>query len=101
MAISLSVTQSGDGDLLVYAGNLDGKHVAIIDHIILSVSASGWSFHTWYYEEDFFLGTPRVDVGWKGLMVKAPYSGGAGTAHAMADYWEVDERVKSPMINIS
>jgi hypothetical protein len=100
MAIQLSVTQFG-GKLLVYANNTSGDHVAIIDHIILSVDSNGSSWHTWHYQDDFYFGSGRVDTGWAGLMVEMNYSGGPAKAHATADYWEVDQTVKSPTVNIS
>lgn len=100
MAITLGVTQSG-GKLRVYANNSSGNHVAIIDHIILSVDWDGSSWHTWHYQDDFYFGSGRVPAGWGGLMVAMNYSGGSATAHATADYWEVDESVKSPVVNIS
>jgi hypothetical protein len=100
MAISLSVSQSG-GKLRVYADNSGGDHVAIIDHIILSIDGNGSSWHTWHYQDDFYFGSGRVPTGWAGLMVEMNYSGGKAKAHATADYWEVDQSVKSPTINIS
>jgi hypothetical protein len=34
-------------------------------------------------------------------MVEMNYSGGAAKAQATADYWEVDQKAKSPTVNIS
>lgn len=99
MAITLSISQWG-GKLLVYAGN-NGDHVAIIDHIILSVDWDGSSWHTWHYQDDLYFGSGRVPTGWVGLMVEMNYPGGAAKAHATADYWEVDQRVKSPTVDLS
>ena len=100
MAITLSVSQSG-GVLRVYANNSSGENVAIIDHIILSVNWNGSSWHTWHYQDDFFFGSGRVPTGWAGIMVEMDYSGGEAEAHATADYWEVDQTVKSPAINVT
>ncbi len=99
MAISLSVSHSS-GKLRVYASNTGGDHVAIIDHIILSIDWGASSLHTWYYQDDFYFGSGRVPTGWGGLMVEKNYSGGTAGVHATADYWEVDQRVKSPTINV-
>src|SRR5262245_9348824 len=100
MAITLSVSQSG-GKLLVYANNSSGNAVAIIDHIILSIDWNGSSLHTWHYQDDFYFGSGRVPAGWGGLMVAVNYSGGTAKAHAKAAYWEVDQNVTSPTVNIS
>lgn len=100
MAISLSVSQSG-GNLRVYANNSSGDHVAIIDHIIVSIEFDGSSWHTWHYQDDFYFGSGRVSTGWAGVMVVMPYGGGPAEVHATADYWEVDQRVKSPTVNVS
>jgi hypothetical protein len=70
MALQLSVTQSR-GKLRVYANNSSGT------------SGSG-----------------RVDTGWAGLMVEMNYAGGPAKAHATAEYWEVDQSVKSPSVNV-
>ena len=75
MAIQLSVTQSG-GKLRVYANNSSGDHVAIIDHIILRIDWEGVSYFTWYYQDDFYFGSGRVETGWAGIMVEMNYSGG-------------------------
>lgn len=99
MAIQLSVSQSG-GKLRVYAGN-NGDHVAIIDHIILSIEWNGSSWHIWKYQDDFYFGSGRVGTGWSGLMFEINYSGGPAKAHATADYFEVDKTAKSPKTNIS
>jgi hypothetical protein len=99
MALQLSVSQYG-GKLLVYAGN-NGNRVAIIDHIVLGIEGNGWSWYIWKYQDDFYFGSGRVDSGWAGLMVEMNYSSGPAKAHATADYWEVDQTVKSPMTNIS
>lgn len=101
MAITLSVVQS-PGKLSVYAGNASGNLVAIIDHIVLSVDTGGSSWHTWHYEDDFYLGTARVSPGWVGLMVQIAYAGGTpATASAKAAYWEVDELAASTPVAIS
>lgn len=99
MAISLTVSHSG-GKLRVYANNSGGANVAIIDHIILSVIWNGSSWHTWHYQDDFYFGSGRVPTGWAGLMVEMNYSGGTAQAYAKADYWEVDQSVTSPTVNI-
>jgi hypothetical protein len=99
MAITVSVSQFG-GKLRVYASN-NGDHVAIIDHIILSVDWNASSWHTWHYQDDFYFGSGRVDTGWGGLMVEMNYSGGTAKVHATAHYWEVNQSVKSPTIIIS
>jgi hypothetical protein len=99
MAIQLSVSQSG-GKLRVYASN-NGAHVAIIDHIVLSIEWDGSSWHIWKYQDDFYFGSGRVDTGWAGLMFEMNYSSGPAKAHATADYFEVDQTVKSPKTNIS
>lgn len=99
MAIQLSVTQSG-GKLRVYAGN-NGNNVAIIDHIVLSIEGNGWSWHIFKYQDDFYFGSGRVSTGWVGLMFEMNYSSGSAKAHATADYFEVDQTVKSPKVNIS
>ncbi len=99
MAISLTVSHSG-GKLRVYANNSGGDHVVIIDHIILSVVWNGSSWHTWHYQDDFFFGSGRVPTGWAGIMVEMNYPGGAAQVSAKADYWEVDQHVASPTINI-
>ena len=100
MAITLSVSQSS-GKLRVYAANSSGQNVAIIDHIILSVDFNGSSWHFWYYQDDFYFGSGRVSPGWTGLMVQKDYSSGSAQVHATADYWEVDQSVKSPTITVS
>jgi hypothetical protein len=103
MAIQLSVTQSSaTGELLVYADNSNGDHVAIIDNIILTVDLPGiGAWNRWFYQDDFALGTDRVPTGWSGIIVETNYSSGPATAHATAEYWEVDQSVKSPPVNIS
>jgi hypothetical protein len=100
VAIQVSVKQLG-GQLLVYAKS--GDHAAIIDHIILSIdNFNGWSSLTWFYQEDFYFGSGEVyGGGWEGLMVEMNYSGGPANVHATADYWEVDQRVKSPIVTIT
>lgn len=100
MAITLSVSQSA-GKLRVYANNQSGGNVAIIDHIIVSTHANGASWHVWHYQDDFYFGSGRVPKGWAGVMVEMNYAGGAAKAQATADYWEVDQKAKSPIVDIS
>jgi hypothetical protein len=99
MAIQLSVSQSS-GKLRVYAGN-NGNNVAIIDHIVLAIEAETWGWYIWKYQDDFYFGDGRVSTGWVGLMFTMNYSSGSAEAHATADYWEVDKRVKSPTVAVS
>ena len=100
MALTLSVSQLS-GKLRVIAGNSNGSNVVIIDHIILSVYWENSSQHSYYYQDDFYFGSGRVSAGWTGVMIKENYSGGTAVARATADYWEVDEMVKSPTVDIS
>lgn len=97
----LSCSSQSSGKLRVKANNSTGDHVVIIDHIILSIEGDGWSWHTWHYQDDFVFGSGRVDTGWGGIMVEKNYSSGPAEVHATADFWEVDQRVKSPTVNIS
>ena len=99
MALQLSVTQSG-GELRVYAAN-NGDHVAIIDHIVLAIEGDSWGWYIWKYQDDFYFGSGRVSTGWAGLMFEMSYSSGPAKAHATADYFEVDQTVKSPVTSIS
>jgi hypothetical protein len=101
MAIQMSVTQSG-GKLHVYADNSSGDHLAVIDNIILRVDFDhGGSWLTWHYSDEFYFPSGRIGAGVAGLMFEMNYSSGPAQAHATAEYWEVDQRVKSPPINIS
>jgi hypothetical protein len=100
MAIQLSVKQVG-GKLLVYADNISGDHVAIIDNIVLSIDLGYGFWHIWFYGDDFEFPEGRIGVGVAGVMVEMNYSSGPATAHATAEYWEVDQRVKSLPVNIS
>ena len=98
MALQLSVTQSG-GKLRVYANN-SGGNVVIIDNIIVSVDWDGFYWLTWHYQDDFYLGSGRVPTG-VDLMVVMDYAGGPAKVHATASFWEVDQTVESPTINVS
>ncbi len=98
MAIQLSVKQLG-GQLLVYAKS--GDHPAIINDIIVTIDFDGSSGSMWFYQDDFYFGSGEVyGGGWEGLMVEMNYSGGPAIAHATAEYWEVDQSVKSLGVDI-
>lgn len=99
MAIQLTVTQSG-GKVRVYAGN-QGDHVAIIDHIVLKIEKPAGTFLLWKYQDDFYFGSGRIDVGWGGLMFEINYSGGPAQASAKGYYWEVDQLAVSAVTNLS
>ena len=99
MALQLSVKQSG-GKLLVYAAN-NGGQVAIIDNIVLAIEGDGWSWYIWKYQDDFYFGDGRVSTGWGGLMFEMNYSSGPAKVHATAEYWLVDQKVKSPVVNVT
>jgi hypothetical protein len=98
--MELSLTQLG-GKLLIYADNINGDHPAIIDNIVLSIDLGyGGFWHIWFYGDRFvFSGT--IGTRTRSLVVEMNYSGGPATAHATAEYWEADQRVKSLPINIS
>ncbi len=96
--LTLTVAKSGS-ELRVYAGN-SGDHTLIIDHIVLSIEADGWSWHTWKYQDDFYFGSGRVGTGWSGLMFTFNYSSGPAKAHATAEYFAVDQVVKSAKISV-
>jgi hypothetical protein len=96
--LNLTVAKS-PGKLRVYAGN-SGDHTLIIDHIILSIVADGWSWHIWKYQDDFYFGSGRISTGWTGLMFELSYSSGPAKAHATAEYFEVDQVVKSSKVSV-
>ena len=101
MAIKLELRKTPAGGLL-YVFATGGDHVAIIDNIILTVDFDdGSTSHVWFYQEDFdFGGSGRVGARMGRSMFETPMPRGAAIAHATAEYWEVDQSVKSLGVDI-
>src|SRR5262245_65695098 len=95
MAVTLTVV-AGGGKLNVYAAN-DGSNTVIIDMIVVTVEAAGWSGHWFYREADFTFG-PRIEKGMSGHILTQVHGAGPFTVHATAYYWEVDRAVQSTMV---
>jgi hypothetical protein len=99
MAIKLEVRKTpAGGELYVFATG--GDHVAIIDNIILSIDFDGSTLHIWFYQEDFDFGSGRVGAGMGRSMFETPMPRGPAIAHATAEYWDVDQSVKSLGVDI-